>query len=550
MTPTCHGGVRILYGSEMGNGEYLAEDLAAALSEHDIATVVLSLDEQPVDQLNQAGIALIIVSTYGEGEMPYGAETFWENLDAADAPACPNLHYAVLALGDSSYTYFCEAGILIDTRLTELGATRLGERVDCDADYHAAADTWITARVAQLRQVFHDSHETEAAPEPVRSPQPHQSGTDAPTAPLRWTRENPFTATLARSVLLSSAGSDKEVRHYELDLRGIGTEPRPGDSIAIIARNDPFAVERFLGAAGVPGWRAFHGLSYGFLARERWELRYPSAALLTEIGARAPGSVLGSLVTAGDRAAIEQWARGHSVADALAELRTRIPADRLGELMGPIRYRAYSLASSPLTHPGSAHLTVATQRLPPGRAMRSGVASGFLADDVSPGEQVRVFPLPNRSFHLPDDDDASIIMIGPGVGVAPFRAFVQERQQRRACGAAWLFFGDRHQATDFLYRDEWEHALTSGALTRLTTAFSRDQEQKIYVQDRMREHAADLTQWLQRGAYLYVCGDAQHMARDVEEALRDILHTQLGAQAGSGLLTQLHQQQRYQRDVY
>lgn len=545
--------VRILYGSETGSAESVAAELAEALDGHGLTATLGELDQQPLEDLREAGIALIIVSTYGEGDMPWGAERFWYRLDSDDAPSYVGLQYAVLALGDRSYTHFCRAGASIDERFAQLGATRIAERIDCDADYEQTARAWIQARATQLDSLV-AHHGSPVAGAAGGSPgDDHEAApsaaAEAPPAASSWTRQHPFAARLARVVPLSAPGSHKEVVHYELDLAGSGISLQPGDSLAVIPRNDDFAVNQFLAAAGVSGAQPWQGRTFQSLAGEQWELRFPTAALLGEIGLRAPHSPLGALVRAADRDGVDEWVRQHNLVEALRALPEPIPAARLGELMGPIRYRAYSVASSPSVHPDLVHLTVATNRVPEQTGMRSGVASGYLADRVRPGEEVDVFPLPNRHFRLPDDPAAPIIMIGPGVGIAPFRAFLQERAHREAAGSAWLFLGDRHERTDYLYREDWERFLALGVLTRLDTAFSRDQADKVYVQTRMREQAGELAAWLREGAHFYLCGDAR-MAPAVEAELEGLVVDQLGTDEGLGLLEELRAHKRLHVDVY
>ncbi|MFT4030584.1 MAG: sulfite reductase flavoprotein subunit alpha, partial [Protaetiibacter sp.] len=526
--------LRILFGSEMGNAEIVADRLGEALAEHGLETECVALDDQPLAELGALGVTLIVTSTSGEGDMPYNADRFWKALAAEDAPSLAGLRYAVLALGDTGYTYFCGAGVKIDARLEELGATRIAERVDCDVSYDIPAAAWIAARVAQL----FGSPDGEHADEPVANPR-------AAVGPAVWTREYPFDATLIATRLLSGAGSAKEIRHYEIDLSGADIDYRPGDSIGIVPTNDPIAVSHFLQAAGVSGDELHDGESFAFLAEHRWELRFPSAALLDAVVRLAPDSdlaraVAGGAQTVGDHSAQEEWVRSHGVIEALRTLPAPLPPAELAALMSPIRYRAYSIASSPRVHPHAVHLTVATQRNPAGCALASGVGSGFLADRLQSDFTVRVFPVPNRVFRLPDDPAVPIIMVGPGVGVAPFRGFLADRAQHEHPGPAWLFYGDQHEATDFSYREEWEQFLADGTLTRLDTAFSRDQPQKLYVQDRLRENAAEVVQWLRDGAYFYVCGDGKSMAADVDEALSEIAAAQLGEEGGAALLAQLH----------
>lgn len=515
--------IKVLYGSETGNTDALAENFAERLQDEGFDAEEVELMDQPLDELDQIDVALVMLSTTGQGDMPFSAEDFWNDASQDDAPRLEGLQYAVLALGDRARTYFCRAGKNMDARLEELGATRIAERTDCDADYKATAAQWVEDRVAQLHQMFND----DAAASP------------AETIALE-TAEVPALATLTRSELLSGEGSVREVRHYELDLTGTGIELEPGDSLAVVPTNDPVGVEHFLNSAGLDSDAEYDGATFRDLA-EHWELKFPTGALID------------ALAEVGEQLSAE-WMQSHTVADAfdLLDSHTDAPlsTEQVVQLMGPIRERSFSLASSPLQYPNSAHLTVNTERNPEGSSLASGVATGYLADRVQPGQQVKVLARPNPEFSLPQDDAADLIMVGPGVGVAPFRAFLQQRQQREATGSAWLFFGAQNEATDFLYRDEWADLQCQGYLHRVDTAFSRDQADKVYVQDKMLEYADELYGWLTNGAYFYVCGDDQHMAPDVDEALLQIFSDRMGTVEASEYITQLRREKRYQRDVY
>lgn len=530
--------LRILFGSEMGNAELVADNFCDAFTAMDRSAECIALNSQPVDELNDLGIVMFVISTCGEGDMPYNAEQFWKQLSAPDAPSLTGLHYAVLALGDSGYTYFCDAGVKLDERLAELGATRMADRTDCDVSYVEPSNQWILDRVAQLVPSADSAAEAAAS-----------LSANAPTGP-QWNRETPFHAQIRVNRLLSGTGSAKEIRHFEIDISDGGFEYHAGDSIGIVPLNNPDAVSRFLTATGFTGAETVDGRTLHELATDTWELRFASAALLNTVAAQEPASELALALKSGGHEAGEAWNTQHCVIETLSQLTQPLPLAELAQVMGPLRHRAYSIASTPVTHATTVHLTVATQRNSDTAHLTSGVGSGFLADALTPGDVVRVFPIPNRAFRLPENPSVPIIMVGPGVGAAPFLGFLQERAATEGSGDAWFFFGDQHEASDFIYAEELRTLQTAGALSRLDTAFSRDTDEKVYVQDRMRAHSTELVRWLTSGAYFYVCGDAQRMAADVDLALTEIAHAELGEAAGDALMAQLHEEKRYLRDVY
>lgn len=522
MTATAPPQVHVLYGSETGNAEFLCDDLVDALARRGIAATTTMLDDVPIDSLAGFDPALLIVSTTGDGDMPYGAGDFWEALDA-DEPDCSGLRYAVLALGDSTYAYFCHAGTLIDERLAQLGASQLAERVDCDAAYDKRASAWIAARVEQLAGP--------AAKAPAAQDTPAE-----PAASQRWTREHPYEGELTglTELVAPDAGpGTKQVLHCEIDLSGSEIEWAPGDSLGVVAVNDDFAVEAFLRAAGLTGDEHVGDRTIREQATSAWELRFPPVALMTAAGITGP-------------AAMASWAETRTVAETLAELPSQPRPDQLAALMRPIRARAYSIAGS--AGPGRVALTVAVER-PDAPTLRVGVAGGYL-EGMTMGRGLRVFPMPNRAFHLPDEAARAIVMVGAGVGVAPYRAFLQARAAQPGHGPAWLIAGHRYREADFLYEGQWREHLESGALTELDTAFSRDGRQRIYVQHRIRARGADLARWLAEGAVLYVCGDASAMAPEVERTVREVLVDRLGDAQGRELFEQMRAEGRYRTDVY
>ncbi|MCR5980076.1 sulfite reductase subunit alpha [Gordonia jinghuaiqii] len=376
------------------------------------------------------------------------------------------------------------------------------------------------------------------------------------TARSPWNRRNPYPATILANTVLSGPGSAKEVRHLEFDLVDSGITYEPGDGIGIAPVNDPALVDLILERLGAAGDEIIADRKSTYTLREALSLRYeisvPSKYLVKTIAERTGHPELSRLLTAGDPQALDVWLRGRDVLDVLdIDPSLTFTPEELLEELGPLTHREYSISSSPLVHPGRVHITMATVRYVADERARGGVCSTHLADRCAPGDAVSVFIAPNKNFRLPADDVAAI-MIGPGTGVAPFRAFLHERAARGADGANWLFFGDQHRDVDYLYADELDGFVTDGILNRLDLAFSRDQDHKVYVQDRMRESGADLFSWLESGAHLYVCGDAATMADDVEAALHEIVgvHGGLGPDDAREYVDRLRSDKRYLRDVY
>ena len=528
----------VAYGTDMGNSEDAAMTFAEAAAAAGAEAEAVELNQVEVADLQLATHFVVVCSTFGDGEFPDNALLFWETLSAADAERLEHLSFAVLALGDVSYEFFCNAGKLLDERLEALGATRLIERVDVDGFYEQPAAAWTT----DLVKLLQESQRTPA----VETAAPDANPADRIVPPPR-DRNLIVEARLAVNRLLTSPESDKEVRHYELDLAESGIVYHAGDSIAVHATNDPALVDAFLVHFGVGRHHAVagHDEALGDLLSNHLEIRTPSRSLQALVAARTADPE--AAVALGDGAVVPgSWSYGKDVLDLV--MLADLTVDEVIDTLRPLQFRDYSIASSPLVHPDRVHLTVATVRYDAGARRHGGVASTFLAER---GDTLRVHLRPNHTFRLPGQD-VPIIMIGPGTGIAPFRAFLQERQATQASGPSWLFFGDRRRATDFLYGDELCGFVESGALTRLDLAFSRDRSPKEYVQQRMWENSAELFGWLQDGAYLYVCGDEKRMAKDVDAALHDIVSRcgRMDAAAAHAYVNDLIKTHRYVRDVY
>ena len=532
----------VLYGSQTGCSELLAEDLVSAAQARGMAPTLRVLNDVELDDLTRMQRVLVITSTYGDGELPDNAGLFWDDFGSEAAPRLEDVRFAVLALGDTAYDDFCQAGKLIDLRFEQLGATRLLQRVDCDTDYDAPAAAWIEQVLDLL-----------AAEAPSAGAMPAAASV-APTPARerpRWNRKTPFPTRLVANRLLSGPDSAKEIRHFEIALADSGIDYQAGDALAVVGVNDAALVELLLERLGHDPDTVVGESTLRAQLERGWEIATPSKDLLALLAERAPGSELGELVVRAERDALDSWLWGKDTLDLLHLLpEVNLDIEALSRVFRPLQHRAYSISSSPLHSPDRIHLTVAAVRYGAPR-VHHGVCSTFLADRAE-GAEFGIFPQPNAAFRLPADDSAPVIMIGPGTGVAPFRAFLQERAARGASGKNWLFFGDQHRASDFIYADEIEDYQASGLLTRLDLAFSRDQAQKIYVQTRMREQAAEFYGWLEDGGHVYVCGDASRMARDVDRALLELIAGQRGRgdDDAAEYVAALKRDKRYLRDVY
>jgi sulfite reductase (NADPH) flavoprotein alpha-component len=534
--------LHILYGTQTGNSESLANDAASAAKKHGLQPLVKSMDEVEIGQLPNMQYLLIITSTYGEGAMPDNAEILWEAANSDDAPRLENVNYAVLALGDTSYDLFCQAGKDWDDKLAALGANRLYERVDCDVDFEAPAEKWLS----EVIPLMAEGASTVAVVD-----------TDAPSSKSTYNRKNPFPAKMRVNRVVTALDSSKETRHYEISIAGSGLSYEAGDALCVIPTNCRDLVAQIVKAIGCSGAEdePVNGelMKLSDALRTHFEIKLPSKELLEEIASRSGDQELNALLLSADKEKLTNYLWGRDILDLLLQFPgVEFSAAEFIRLLKPLQHRAYSISSSGKTHPDSVHLTVASVRYDAHGRQHKGVCSTYLADLVNEETDVRIFFTPNNNFRVPADDSLPMIMVGPGTGIAPFRAFLQEREFRKAPGKNWLFFGDRNAATDFIYRDEIEAMQTNGILTKLDLAFSRDQAEKIYVQDRMKEHGAELYAWLEQGGYFFVCGDAYRMAKDVDQALHDVIreHGKKTLIEAVEYVNQLKKDKRYVRDVY
>ena len=527
--------VTVLSASQTGHAREVADKLHAALAEQGINAKRISAADYKPKTIADEQVLLLVTSTQGEGEPPEEALSLHRLLFGKKAPPLPALRFAVCGLGDSSYPDFCQAGKDFDTRLAELGGERLAPRADCDVDYQATAAAWIADLVPRL-----------AALQPAA---PRAPTAAAPATPAAYDRDHPFTAPLLARQKITGRHSTKDVRHIELDLAGSGINYQAGDALGVWCENDPARVDAILAALKLDGVTVIDGKTLREqLIRER-EISQNTPQFVQGYAALAKSADLDAEIATHGAA---PYAANTPLDAIVARYPAAITAEQLLTLLRPLTPRLYSIASAPEEVGEEVHLTVGVLHYEHDGKAYSGAASGYLGERLPEDGAARVFVEPNPNFRLPDDPQAAIIMIGNGTGIAPFRAFMQARVAREAPGKNWLVFGNPHFTEDFLYQTEWQGWQKDGFLHRYSLAWSRDQAEKVYVQDKLREEAASVWQWLKDGAYVYVCGDAARMAKDVERALLDIIAGEGGmdADAAADYLDELRQARRYQRDVY
>lgn len=533
----------ILYGSQTGNGEELAIELGRLADANGYSTTLVSLADYKPANLKRESLVTFVISTHGEGEPPDDAELLYEFLMSAKAPRLASLKYSVLALGDSSYVNYCQTGRDFDVRLSELGAERFEAMVECDLDYDESAAAWTERIVAELPNLLDNE---------VAATVPLLRAVEKVAA---YDKHNPFPAEVLVNQQITGGASSKDVRHIELSLEGSGLSYEPGDALAVVVQNPPALVLEILTELKLDGETGVEvrdeTITLSDALGSKLEITALNLGFLRDWAAISESEELESLLQAGDQDALSTFVDRYQVIDVVRKYPANVDAQQFVSTLRKLSPRSYSIASSLAANPDEVHLTVAAVRYDAFGSRHWGAASTHLADRLEQGDSVSVYIERNSRFHLPQSD-VPIIMIGPGTGVAPFRAFIEERVEQGASGDNWLFFGDRNFGSDFLYQLEWQRHLKRGNLQRLDVAFSRDQRQKIYVQDRILENGAELNRWIENGAAIYVCGDAKNMAGDVHDALLNVLtaHAGLDRDAADKRLKEMRSQGRYQRDVY
>jgi sulfite reductase (NADPH) flavoprotein alpha-component len=536
----------ILFGSQTGNAKLVATELKAKLEANNIATTLVSMADYKAKQLKSESHVVAIVSTHGEGDAPDDAVELHAFLASKKAPKLPDLHFAVLGLGDSSYEFFCQTGKDFDQRLADLGAKRILDRLDCDVDYEASVNAWSDALMAKIAD---EMVQAEAAHTQLTS-----TAIESTLNVVEYNKKFPFKASLLASQKITGRDSVKDIRHIEVSLEDSGIQYQAGDALGVWFNNDEQLVSDLLELLAIDKNESIklaeQSLTIFEVLVEKLELTLSYPTFAKAYNEYAASDELAAKLE--DKAVLRVYLAERQIIDVVRDYPAKLSAQQLVDALRPMAPRLYSIASSQAEVEDEVHLTVAVVEYDAHGYRHQGGASGFLAKRLEEGGEVRVFVEKNDNFRLPENPDTPVIMIGPGTGIAPFRAFMQQREADEAQGKNWLFFGNPNYTQDFLYQVEWQRFVKDGVVDKVSLAFSRDQEEKVYVQHRLLEQGAEVYQWLQDGAHIYVCGDADHMAKDVNDALMSIvqLHGDKNAEQAEQYIMELRRAKRYQKDVY
>ncbi|HCF8067004.1 TPA: NADPH-dependent assimilatory sulfite reductase flavoprotein subunit [Klebsiella michiganensis] len=536
--------ITLISASQTGNARRVAEALRDDLQAAQLNVKLVNAGDYKFKQIASEKLLVVVTSTQGEGEPPEEAVALHKFLFSKKAPKLTDTAFAVFGLGDTSYEFFCQSGKDFDNKLAELGGERLLDRVDADVEYQAAAAEW-RARVVEVLK----ARAPAAAPSQLIA---SGSVNEIHTSP--YTKEAPLTATLAVNQKITGRDSEKDVRHIEIDLGDSGLRYQPGDALGVWYQNDPALVKELVELLWLTGEEpvTVDGKTLPLAEALEWhfELTVNTGNIVENYATLTRSESLLPLV--GDKAQLQHYAATTPIVDMVRFSPAQLDAQALVDLLRPLTPRLYSIASSQAEVESEVHVTVGVVRYDIEGRARAGGASSFLADRVEEDGEVRIFIEHNDNFRLPANPQTPVIMIGPGTGIAPFRAFMQQRAAEGAEGKNWLFFGNPHFTEDFLYQVEWQSYVKEGLLSRIDLAWSRDQQQKVYVQDKLREQGAELWRWINDGAHIYVCGDANRMAKDVEQTLLEVIaeYGAMDAEAADEFLSELRVERRYQRDVY
>jgi sulfite reductase (NADPH) flavoprotein alpha-component len=536
----------ILYGSQTGNSKSVAEEFKAKLDAINIPAKLFSMADYKLKQLKIESHVVVIVSTHGIGEAPDDAVSLHSFLVGKKAPKLDNLNFAVLGLGDTSYEFFCQTAKDFDKRLQDLGAVRIADRVDCDVDHDSEVAAWFETIIHQVKD--------DLSAISARSLAPSLDTDTSVKAISQYTKKAPYTATLLESLKITGRDSVKDIRHIEISLEDSGIQYRPGDSLGVWFKNDVSLVDSLTNLLDVDSdvsvnWSG-ETLSFNDVLVNKVELTQSYPTFANKYAGYADKVELNALLD--DKSVLREYLSQRQIIDVVRQFPAKITAQQFVDTLRSMTPRLYSIASSQAEVEDEVHLTVALVEYDAHGHTHQGGASSFLSTRLEEGGEVGIFVEKNDNFRLPNDGNVPVIMIGPGTGIAPFRAFMQQREAEEASGENWLFFGNPNYTQDFLYQTEWQRFVKDGVLNKVSLAFSRDQEEKIYVQHRMLEQGAELYQWLEQGAHIYVCGDANHMAKDVQDALVQIVikHGAKSEEQAEQYISDLRRVKRYQKDVY
>ena len=544
--PAAAASVTVISASQTGNARRVAEQLRDDLAAAGLGVTLVNAGDYKFKQIAQEKLLLIVASTQGEGEPPEEAVALHKYLFSKKAPQMAGTAFAVFGLGDTSYENFCQTGKDFDARLAELGGERLFDRADADVDFKSAAEAWRKQIVDVLKQRVPQATAAQT--------QVSVAGSVAQIVSSPYSKESPLTASLAVKQKITGRNSDKDVRHIEIDLGESGLSYQPGDALGVWYHNDPDLVEEIIGLIWRTGDETVtlndQTMTLREALTERLELTQNTTVIVEKYAALSRDERLIELLA--DKHQLQQYAQTTPLPDMIRQAPADLDAEQLVALLRPLTPRLYSIASSQEEVGSEVHITVGVVRYEVDGRARTGGASGYLADRLEEDGELRVFIEHNDNFRLPANPQTPVIMIGPGTGIAPFRAFIQQRAAEGAEGLNWLFFGNPHFTEDFLYQVEWQRFVKDGVLSRIDLAWSRDQKHKVYVQDKLREQGAEVWRWIEQGAHIYVCGDANRMAKDVEQALLELLaeHGGMDAEQADEFLSELRVERRYQRDVY
>ncbi|WP_034946669.1 NADPH-dependent assimilatory sulfite reductase flavoprotein subunit [Erwinia oleae] len=544
--PAAVSTITVLSASQTGNARRLAEQLRDDLLAAKLNVNLVNAGDYKFKQIAQEKLLIVVASTQGEGDPPEEAVALHKFLLSKKAPKLDSTAFAVFGLGDTSYEFFSKAGKDFDGRLGELGGERLLARVDADVEYAADAERWRK----QITDILKARVPAEAPVQAVVT----AAGSVNEVFSSPYTKEEPLTASFALNQKITGRNSDKDVRHIEIDLGESGLRYQPGDALGVWYENDPVLVAELLELLWLKGDESVEvngqTLPLAAALQQHFELTVNTPQIVEAYGKLCRDETLLSLI--GEKATLQHYAQTTPIVDMVRQAPVELNAEQLVALLRPLTPRLYSIATSQAESESEVHITVGAVRYEIDGRQRAGGASSYLADRLEEDGELRIFIEHNDNFRLPANPDAPVIMIGPGTGIAPFRAFMQQRDNDGASGKNWLFFGNPHFTEDFLYQVEWQRYVKDGLLTNIDLAWSRDQQHKVYVQDKLRERGEEVWRWIEQGAHIYVCGDANRMARDVEQALLEIVagHGGMDLETADEFLSELRIERRYQRDVY